>query len=51
VLAQQDAYGDGGAAGLAKAFRELGSNDSIVRYSFPRGTLDVDEAVNQLKAQ
>jgi branched-chain amino acid transport system substrate-binding protein len=50
VFAQNDAYGDDGANGVAKAFRSLGINDPIIRYGFPRGTLDVDEAVSQLKA-
>jgi ABC-type branched-subunit amino acid transport system substrate-binding protein len=51
VFAQNDAYGDDGANGVAKAFRSLGINDPIIRYGFPRGTLDVDGAVSQLKAQ
>ncbi|UFZ05308.1 ABC transporter substrate-binding protein [Bradyrhizobium ontarionense] len=51
VFAQNDAYGDDGANGVAKAFRALGINDPIIRYGFPRGTLDVDEAVGKLKAQ
>jgi ABC-type branched-subunit amino acid transport system substrate-binding protein len=51
VFAQQDAYGDDGVAGVAKAFRAIGYNDAIVRYSFPRGTLDVDEDVKRLQAQ
>jgi branched-chain amino acid transport system substrate-binding protein len=51
VFAQNDAYGDDGANGVAKAFRSIGINDPIIRYGFPRGTLDVDEAVSKLKAQ
>jgi len=52
VFAQQDAYGDAGYAGVAKAFRSLGANDgAIVRLNYKRNTVDVDEAVNQLKAQ
>jgi branched-chain amino acid transport system substrate-binding protein len=51
VFAQNDAYGDDGANGVAKAFRSMGINDPIIRYGFPRGTLDVDEAVGKLKAQ
>jgi branched-chain amino acid transport system substrate-binding protein len=51
VFAQNDAYGDDGANGVAKAFRSLGINDPIIRYGFPRGTLDVDEAVSKLRAQ
>jgi branched-chain amino acid transport system substrate-binding protein len=51
VVAQNDAYGDDGAAGVAKAFRALGINDPVVRFGFPRASLDVDDAVNRLKAQ
>jgi branched-chain amino acid transport system substrate-binding protein len=52
VFAQQDAYGDSGFAGVAKAFRALGASDSaILRLNYKRNTVDVDEAVNQLKAQ
>ena len=51
VFAQNDAYGDDGANGVAKAFRALGITDPIIRYGFPRGTLEVDDAVGKLKAQ
>ena len=52
VFAQQDSYGDAGFAGVAKAFRAMGVNDSaIVRFNYARNTVDVDDAVNQLKAQ
>jgi len=51
VFAQNDAYGDDGANGVAKAFRSLGISDPITRYGFARGTLDVDDAINQLKAR
>jgi ABC-type branched-subunit amino acid transport system substrate-binding protein len=52
VFAQQDAYGDAGFAGVAKAFRALGLNDNaILRLGYKRNTVDVDEAVSQLKAQ
>src|SRR6195256_5957490 len=52
VFAQQDSYGDAGFAGVAKAFRALGVNDTaIVRLNYARNTVDVDEAVNQLKIQ
>ena len=52
VFAQQDSYGDAGFAGVAKAFRALGASDSaILRLNYKRNTVDVDEAVNQLKAQ
>jgi ABC-type branched-subunit amino acid transport system substrate-binding protein len=52
VFAQQDAYGDAGFNGVAKAFRTLGVNDgTIVRLNYKRNTVDVDEAVSLLKAQ
>jgi branched-chain amino acid transport system substrate-binding protein len=51
VFAQQDAYGDAGYAGVAKAFRSLGFNDAaIVRMNYKRNTVDVDDAVAQLHA-
>jgi branched-chain amino acid transport system substrate-binding protein len=52
VFAQNDSYGDSGFAGVAKAFRALGINDSaILRLNYTRNTIDVDEAVNQLRLQ
>jgi branched-chain amino acid transport system substrate-binding protein len=52
VFAQQDSYGDAGFAGVAKAFRAMGVNDAaILRLGYKRNTVDVDEAVNTLKAQ
>jgi len=52
VFAQQDAYGDAGFAGVAKAFRAMGLNDTaILRLGYKRNTVDVDEAVNLLKLQ
>jgi ABC-type branched-subunit amino acid transport system substrate-binding protein len=52
VLAQQDAYGDAGFAGVAKAFRALGVDDSaILRLGYKRNTVEVDEAINELKVQ
>jgi len=52
VFAQQDSYGDAGFAGVAKAFRSLGANDgAIVRLNYTRNTVDVEDAVHQLKAQ
>jgi branched-chain amino acid transport system substrate-binding protein len=52
VFAQQDAYGDAGYAGVARALRTLGVNDGgILRLGYKRNTLEVDDAVNQLKAQ
>jgi ABC-type branched-subunit amino acid transport system substrate-binding protein len=50
VFAQQDSFGDAGFAGVAKAFRALGVNDNaIVRLNYTRNTVDVEDAVNQLK--
>jgi branched-chain amino acid transport system substrate-binding protein len=52
VFAQQDSYGDAGFAGVAKAFRALGISDSsIVRLNYQRNTVDVDEAIAQLRLQ
>ena len=52
VFAQQDAYGDAGFAGVAKAFRTLGGGDAgILRLGYTRNTVDVDDAVNQLRTQ
>jgi branched-chain amino acid transport system substrate-binding protein len=52
VFAQNDSYGDSGFAGVAKAFRALGFNDAaILRLNYTRNTIDVDEAVNQLRQQ
>lgn len=51
VFAQQDSYGDSGFAGVAKAFRALGAGDTaILRLNYKRNTVDVDEALAQLKA-
>ena len=52
VFAQNDSFGDAGFAGVAKAFRALGISDSgILRVNYPRNTLDVDNAINQLRQQ
>src|ERR1700682_4818114 len=52
VFALQDTYGDSGFAGVAKAVRTLGVSDSaIVRLNYKRNTVDVDDAINQLKLQ
>src|SRR5712675_1083644 len=52
VFAQQDTYGDAGFAGVAKAVRALGVSDAaIVRLNYKRNTVDVDDAINQLKLQ
>jgi branched-chain amino acid transport system substrate-binding protein len=51
VFAQQDSYGDAGFAGAAKAIRSLqGGNESkILRLNYKRNTVDVDEAVHELR--
>jgi ABC-type branched-subunit amino acid transport system substrate-binding protein len=50
VFAQQDAYGDSGFAGVAKAIRALGGDDNaILRLNYVRNTVDVDDAIEQLK--
>ena len=52
VFAQQDSYGDAGFAGVSKAMRTIGVNDSaILRLGYKRNTVEVDEAVNLLRAQ
>jgi branched-chain amino acid transport system substrate-binding protein len=51
VFAQQDAYGDAGFAGVAKAIRALRLDDgAILRLNYRRNTVDVDDAVAQLRA-
>src|SRR6266850_684380 len=52
VFAQQDPYGDAGFAGVAKAFRALGASDRLIlRLNYARNTVDVDNAINQLRIQ
>jgi len=51
VLTQADAFGEEGFAGVTKAFRGLNINDPVTRFNYPRNTLDVDEAISQMKAQ
>jgi branched-chain amino acid transport system substrate-binding protein len=52
VFAQNDSFGDAGFAGVTKAYRALGLNDAaVLRLGYTRNTLDVDDAVNQLKLQ
>ena len=51
VFAQQDAYGDAGFAGVAKAMRALRLDDAaILRLNYRRNTVDVEDAVTQLRA-
>jgi branched-chain amino acid transport system substrate-binding protein len=51
VFAQQDAYGDAGFAGVARAMRALrgGDESTILRLDYKRNTIDVDNAVAQLQ--
>ncbi|CAL79809.1 putative branched-chain amino acid ABC transporter (substrate-binding protein) [Bradyrhizobium sp. ORS 278] len=53
VLTQQDAYGDAGWDGVVKAMRGLrgGNAGEIFRMSYNRNTVNVDEAIAQLKRQ
>lgn len=52
VFGQNDAFGDQGFAGVAKAYRAIGVSDaSILRLTYNRNTIDVDDAVNQLRQQ
>jgi len=52
VFAQSDPFGDAGFSGVAKAFRALGLGDNaVLRLNYQRNTVDVDDAVNQLKVQ
>jgi len=51
VFAQQDSYGDSGYAGVQKAVRSLpGDNPDIVRLGYKRNTVDVQDAVDALRA-
>jgi branched-chain amino acid transport system substrate-binding protein len=51
VLTQQDAYGDAGMDGVAKAVRALrgGVSGQIFRMSYNRNTLNLDDALAQLR--
>src|SRR5262245_55068170 len=51
VFAQQDAYGDAGFAGVEKAIRSLrgGNASPILRLNYQRNTVEVDDAVAQLR--
>jgi ABC-type branched-subunit amino acid transport system substrate-binding protein len=52
VFAQQDAYGDAGFDGVARAMRALrGSDQAVLRFNYKRNTIDVDDAVAQLRKQ
>ena len=52
VFAQQDSYGDAGFAGVAKAIRALRLDDAaVLRLNYRRNTVEVDDAVAQLRAR
>jgi branched-chain amino acid transport system substrate-binding protein len=52
AFGENDNLGDQGFAGMAKAYRAAGLNDAaILRLNYTRNTIDVDDAVNKLKAQ
>ena len=53
VFAQQDSYGDSGFVGVEKAIRSLqgGNASPVLRLNYQRNTVDVDEAVAQLRAE
>ncbi len=53
VFAQQDAFGDSGFAGVTKAMRTLrgGDGGTILRLNYKRNTVDVEEAVAELRKQ
>jgi branched-chain amino acid transport system substrate-binding protein len=49
VFAQQDSFGDAGFEGVAKAVRALRRDGEVLRLNYKRNTIDVDEAVAQLR--
>jgi ABC-type branched-subunit amino acid transport system substrate-binding protein len=53
VLTQQDAYGDAGMDGVAKAVRALrgGNAAPILRMTYSRNTVNVDDAIALLRRQ
>ncbi|MBV1703904.1 MAG: ABC transporter substrate-binding protein, partial [Hyphomicrobiales bacterium] len=52
VFAQDDAYGDAGFAGVARAIRDLGETTADpLRFNYKRNTIDVADAVAKLGAQ
>src|SRR5271166_2799541 len=51
VFAQNDSYGDSGYAGVQKAVRSLpGDNPDVIRLNYKRNTVDVQQAVDALRA-
>ncbi|WP_257169849.1 ABC transporter substrate-binding protein [Bradyrhizobium sp. SRS-191] len=52
VLTQQDAYGDAGWDGVSKAMHTLrGGTGEVFRMSYNRNTVNVDDAIAQLRRQ
>jgi len=52
AFGENDAFGEQGFAGVAKAYRAVGVSDAtILRLTYNRNTIDVDDAVNQLRLQ
>jgi hypothetical protein len=52
AVTRQDPYGDAGFAGVPKAVRAPSADESaMVRFNYRPNTLDLDDAVKQLKAQ
>jgi len=53
VLTQQDAYGDAGMDGVMKAIRAMrgGNSSRILRMTYNRNTVNVDDAVALLRRQ
>jgi ABC-type branched-subunit amino acid transport system substrate-binding protein len=52
AFGENDAFGEQGYAGIAKALRALGYNDSpILKLTYNRNTINVDEAVAILRQQ
>ncbi|QDT33234.1 ABC transporter substrate-binding protein [Thalassoglobus polymorphus] len=52
VFAQNDAYGDDGFKGVAKAMREHGiQSDDLIRVGYERNQLDIDEAVSTILSE
>src|SRR5262249_13530297 len=49
VFAQQDSFGDAGFEGVAKAVRALRRDTEVLRLHYKRNTIDVEEAVAQLR--
>jgi branched-chain amino acid transport system substrate-binding protein len=52
AFVQNDAFGDAGYAGVMKTYRALSIGDTnILKLTYVRNTIDVDDAVKQLRSQ